>query len=381
MSAMEIKIQRISTEEEKRIIALSDIHGEVTYLDGVLKKAGYTTEDILIIVGDLIEKGRESLKTVRYVMELAEHNPNVYVTMGNVDFFRIQWFLDDSREGNEDFIGGLRWSREFWGNGFFLDILDELGVDLYTLNVDNIMAVKADIRSRYARELAFLQNLPTMLAIGNFIFVHGGIPTDRIEELVGEEAFPFLKRDKFLEQDVHFEKTVVVGHWPACLYRKDILSMNPVFDYGRHIISMDGGCGLKREGQLNALLLPGADASMEEVRFVSYDDFPVVVAAKAQEGRSHTIRTSYNDDEVEVLSEADGVARVRRTGTGKEFDIIASFLYSNEGKTYCGDFTDALLTVAEGDEISVIGHTKAGIYGKKDGIVGWYYPKDDKAYS
>ncbi len=90
------------------------------------------------------------------------------------------------------------------------DILDEMGIDLDELSAENIKAIKEEINGKYAKELEFLSNLPTMLAVGNFIFVHGGIPTDKLETLAGEEAFCFLKLDKFMEQDVCFEKTVVV---------------------------------------------------------------------------------------------------------------------------------------------------------------------------
>jgi len=72
-------IQTISIPENKRILAISDIHGEDTYLDGALKKANYTCDDILVIVGDIIEKGRESLRTVRYIMALQEDAETIFV--------------------------------------------------------------------------------------------------------------------------------------------------------------------------------------------------------------------------------------------------------------------------------------------------------------
>ena len=55
---MKCRIQKISnTESIGRIIAVSDIHGHAHYLDGVLKKAEYSSEDTLVVVGDLIDKG------------------------------------------------------------------------------------------------------------------------------------------------------------------------------------------------------------------------------------------------------------------------------------------------------------------------------------
>ena len=81
---LQYKIQKVNIEENKRIIVVSDIHGMDHYLEGVLQKVDYTTEDVLVIVGDVIEKGDESLKTVRRILELKEKNPHVYVTLGNV---------------------------------------------------------------------------------------------------------------------------------------------------------------------------------------------------------------------------------------------------------------------------------------------------------
>ena len=79
---MKCKIQKIDrTESEGRIIAVSDIHGYAHYLKGVLKKAEYSIEDTLVVVGDLIDKGPYSLQTVRYIMKLREENPNVYAIM------------------------------------------------------------------------------------------------------------------------------------------------------------------------------------------------------------------------------------------------------------------------------------------------------------
>ena len=58
----------------RRVLAISDIHGNLPFLKGVLAKAGYAAgKDVLVLVGDLLEKGQESLATLRYLMELSRH--------------------------------------------------------------------------------------------------------------------------------------------------------------------------------------------------------------------------------------------------------------------------------------------------------------------
>ena len=54
----------------RRVIAISDIHGNLPFLKGVLEKANFSPADVLVLVGDLFEKGRDSLGTLRYILEL-----------------------------------------------------------------------------------------------------------------------------------------------------------------------------------------------------------------------------------------------------------------------------------------------------------------------
>lgn len=367
---MKVRIERIEKACKGRIVAVSDVHGQVNYLAGLLKKIAFSRDDMLIIVGDLIEKGTESLKTVRFVLDLIEQDYCIHVTMGNVDGDRIGKLFRDGRDGEIDFLNGLRWTKNVWKRGIFLDMLDELSIKLEDVNEENISAIKALIMETYSKEISYLRGLPTILEIGDYIFVHAGIPTDSLEELEDTDGFDYLKRDAFLEEEVSFTKKVVVGHWPVCLYREDIDSMNPIFEMEKHIIAIDGGCALKIGAQLNALLIPHAYADMNEVRFEAFDDYPVMVAPKSQNAEEKTICIRYFDSKVEVLEEKADMARVRHLSSEKEFMVPISYLYKK--KTHCSDYTDAYLEVKEGDKLSVIEETSKGYIVKKNGVIGWY---------
>ena len=67
---MNTTIRRVSLPDHRRILMISDIHGHADGLRVILDKARFTRDDALIIVGDLIEKGPQSLDTVRLVMRL-----------------------------------------------------------------------------------------------------------------------------------------------------------------------------------------------------------------------------------------------------------------------------------------------------------------------
>ena len=71
---------------DRRVLAVSDIHGNLPFLEGLLKAARYTPQDILVFVGDLVEKGPDSLAVLRFVMELSQTN-TVYALRGHAVFW------------------------------------------------------------------------------------------------------------------------------------------------------------------------------------------------------------------------------------------------------------------------------------------------------
>ena len=66
------------------MLAISDIHGNLPFFKGVLAKAKFSPDDVLILVGDLFEKGRDSLALLRFLLELGQRH-TVYPLCGNCD--------------------------------------------------------------------------------------------------------------------------------------------------------------------------------------------------------------------------------------------------------------------------------------------------------
>ena len=81
---MKATVCRASLRGFRRILAVSDIHGNLEYLQALLKKVGFCQQDALVLVGDLIEKGPDNLGVLRYVMQLARQG-NVWAVTGNCD--------------------------------------------------------------------------------------------------------------------------------------------------------------------------------------------------------------------------------------------------------------------------------------------------------
>ena len=356
------RIQRWTPEPGRRLLVVSDIHGNVPYFEGVLRRAGFSDRDELIIDGDFLEKGAESLRMLRILMELSRRG-NTHVITGNCDdwydIYRPEWDDRDDEKVLQYIL--LRKSGLLW------DMCNAAGLDPFEMG--DFTAAKATLLRAFPAEWDFLKKLPHAIETENFVFVHAGmrpdIPLEKhsVDELVKVEHF--LKLDRF------FSKWVIVGHWPVMLYGRDRVCANPIVDRRKRIASIDGGCVLKDDGQLNCLIIPERDS--EDFGFVSYDPFPVRTVLDAQTGGGRSYYIRWGDSSVQVLERGEEFSRCRHRRTGYEMDILTKYLFTDNVITDCNDCTDYVLPLREGDRVRVVEDCSRGYFVKHKGVSGWYY--------
>ena len=356
------RICRWTPEPGRRLLAVSDIHGNVPYFEGVLRRAGFSSRDELIVVGDFLEKGEESLRMLRILMELSRGG-NTRVLCGNCDdwydLFRPDWDPAD----DEKLLQYLLWRKR----GLLWDMCNAAGIDPFAL--EDFSQAKRDLLRAFPEEWAFLRDLPHALETERFVFVHAGMRPDlsleehRIDELV--------KVDHFLTLDRRFSKWVVVGHWPVMLYGRDRVCANPILDREKHIASIDGGCVLKDDGQLNCLIIPHRDS--EDLGFVAYDPFPERTVLDDQEGGGRSYYIRWGDSSVQVLERGEEFSRCRHRRTGYEMEILTKYLFTDNPITDCNDCTDYVLPLRKGDRVRVVESCSRGYFVKHKGVSGWYY--------
>lgn len=362
---MKAIVKHITIPPERRTLVVSDIHGNLPFLKGLLDKVGFCDDDILIVLGDMMERSEGSLDTLRYVMELSQKG-NVHTLLGNCDALTLE-FMYGSEDHTEDFYPW--WFRRHGERCAVVKMARLAGASL--ASPADYPAARAAIKREFAAELEFLRGLPHIYENQDYIFVHGGVPReDGLEEL---KAFGCMKNDDFLGQGHTFRRWVVVGHWPVTLYREDIPSAKPILDYSSHIASIDGGCTLKEDGQLNALILPRQAGG--EFTYAAYDGFPVMTALEGQEASEDPINIRWGRSQLEVLEKGPEFSRCRHFESGRVLDILTEYLRENEQGMYCEDSTDYRLPVAKGDRLSVVRQTSRGSLCKKDGVTGWYFGK------
>ena len=243
------RVNRVNIGPGRRIIAISDVHGALSFFRGLLDRVGLGSNDVLVLVGDLLEKGERSLELLHFVMELARTH-EVYAVCGNCDQL-VSEFVDCEGLLDEQFY--RRYLPRHPESAIW-QLARAAGCEDLEPTLENFARMRAAMAERCRTELNFLRTMPHILETEHLVFVHGGVPS--MEHMEGLSAFHVMKNDDFMSQGRSFEKYCIVGHWPVTLYDPQIQNARPIIDRQRRVISIDGGCMLKLDGQLNALILP-----------------------------------------------------------------------------------------------------------------------------
>lgn len=226
----------------KRILAVSDIHGNYPLLKRLLEKMKYQPgKDSLVFVGDLLEKGPENLNTLQFVMELAKEE-GVFVLRGNCD----------TSYSFEDLPGALRKWQE---RSLYCEMARCLGVPLPNQK-EEVPAFLSRLEQAYPQEIFFMKSWHDILEIPQCYFAHAGLQSEKLEE---QELGFVLSAPWFAQNNTHrFSKPLVVGHFPANNYRKGPIDYSPYYDEAHQVFAIDGGNMVNFGGQLNGVILDTA---------------------------------------------------------------------------------------------------------------------------
>ena len=181
---------------------ISDLHGCKTPFMKMLDTIGFSPEDRLYIIGDVIDRGPNGIDLLRFTME----TPNVTLLLGNHELMMREAIENDDYD---------LW---FYNGG---------------------MGTLRDFRSRTETEQeeirTYLRTLPLFcdLAVGDrrYRLIHGAPMEDEadIENSVWERP----SADQIFFPD----KTVIIGHTPTRIYH----NKDEIF-HAKNFIDIDCGC-------------------------------------------------------------------------------------------------------------------------------------------
>lgn len=81
---------------------MGDIHGEADRFHAMLKKIQFSEDDILILLGDVIDRGPDGIALLLEIMEM----PNAIMLLGNHEYMMLQFLSPDATD-----IEIRRWNK------------------------------------------------------------------------------------------------------------------------------------------------------------------------------------------------------------------------------------------------------------------------------
>ncbi|WP_354571592.1 metallophosphoesterase family protein [Halalkalibacter oceani] len=219
---------------------ISDIHGCYNEFKKLLGKVKYNSvNDQLILLGDYIDRGKDSKKVVEFVKELVEVYGAIALR-GNHDQMVQDWIRKPAKL--------TEW---YFRNGGFETIKSYIPTaeeDVWYL--DTYVKWANMFWTEFNEHTEFLSSLPYYHEDDKHIYVHAGInPMLQDWKQTSREEFIWI-RDEFLDGDHKQNKTVVHGHTP-CLHLHDTEDIY----FGDKKIGVDGACAYGF--QLNCLEISG----------------------------------------------------------------------------------------------------------------------------
>ena len=176
----------------ERIFAIGDIHGCRGSLERLLKillTDINQKNDMVVFVGDYIDRGADSKGTVETIIRFTESHPRTVCLRGNHEQMLLDYLKGDDR------------------------LLYLINGGLRTLEEYGVSSKKAGLESIPERHRLFFENLLYTFETERYIFVHAGLNPNTPLERQSPHDLLWI-RERFIYSSIPFEKTVVFGHTP-----------------------------------------------------------------------------------------------------------------------------------------------------------------------
>lgn len=190
-----------------RVFAVGDIHGQIQHIQTLLRYWNPDNQQ-LILLGDLIDRGEDSLEVILLAKKLKETYGAIILT-GNHELMFLDW-LQHPYHSTPFYYphGGRETIHSFFDESpmTFLKTPEEIA---------------QMINTQFQEEIQFLANLPRYYEWNPYVFVHAGVDLNNQNwKETNEDDFCWI-RDEFYQGVNHTGNIFVVGHTPTELLNPD----------------------------------------------------------------------------------------------------------------------------------------------------------------
>jgi len=338
--------------ENKHLYAISDIHGGYVAFSQLITyiKPGSP----LFILGDIIEKGEDSLNTLRLVQKMCEEK-RAFAIMGNNDYAFLKSLEVDNLAS---FIRRLHNKKSI-----VYQMVSKSNLDGEPLEIQK------KVKEVYKKEISFLSSLDTEIELEDFVFVHAGLDSG---DLQTSSFRGKLQMPQFYNVGHHMDKIVVCGHYPVAMYYYDRYDNNILIDEKKKIICIDGGYKATNLGQLNMLEIVKEDCGYKYYTYDA-DEYETILATDDQEHDGSLRGVCWPDLDLELIKHDEYFSIVKVKKTKEIFRAKNEYIYETEtGLKARDDIPHNFLGFKKGDHLKAINITPGGYcLGKINGECGW----------
>lgn len=196
------------------IYVMSDIHGCYDLYMKMLKEINFSDNDLMFILGDVIDRGPEPIKILGHLIE----NTNIILLMGNHERMMIEYFDSNSRNDNWLYNGGFVTHEK----------LSELNKEKANEIYSYVRSLKLTYRIRVNNQL--------------YRLVHAGLEyLDKCYCIKQSEDYMLWSREEFYDNMDTGDDVVLFGHTPTMrMYSNEGGNSTNIW-HGKNKIGLDCG--------------------------------------------------------------------------------------------------------------------------------------------
>lgn len=194
-----IKIEKINENDYNRIFVMSDIHGQYDLFLKMLDRIDLKREDLLVIIGDICDRGKKSYEIYMKCMKMRKLGYNLKFILGNHE----DMLLEDLKNHYP-----LRYETEY---SFYRHSKYFENKDMKDWHEENFL-------EEIEWLVKWLKNCPLIISGNENIFVHAGLDLKKVLEKQEKETVLWTREEFWLMENVELEeykgKNIYFGHTP-----------------------------------------------------------------------------------------------------------------------------------------------------------------------